>query len=324
MIARELDPTERELLVRAAILAPTTPEARPWFVVDGNTVDVSRDPGEDSRETSGEDLGEDSGGRRTMVCVGAALFNLRVAAAALARGTTTRLLPDPSRPALFAQVRVWPGPGAEVCLAGLLLQLYRPRSGPRSYADHRIPPAIRHELERAAAKEGATLSWEDDEHREGPADLDGNGCQDGVLDGGLCPPSYEDLWTRAVLTMPATSATSATAGACPRDWMVAGQALQRVLLVAARHGLSGSALDELDGFDELNGLDRFDAFDAFDGFDRLGGLGGSVGWPGTFGAPHQPSAGRPVQVRLRLGWGPSIARTPARLLADFVADDPRS
>ncbi|MFD2077634.1 hypothetical protein SAMN05421678_112146 [Actinopolymorpha cephalotaxi] len=317
MIARELDPTERELLVRAAILAPTTYEARPWrFDVDGDTVDVSRDPGESSADFGEDpgDFGEDSGGRRAMVCVGAALFNLRVAAAALARGTTTRLLPDPSRPDLLAQVRVWPGPGAEVCLAGLLLHLYRPRQGRLPYADRRIPPAIRLELERAAAAEGTTLSWADDGHHDGPADLDGAGCRDGVLDGGLCPLPYEDLWTRAVLTMPAaspTSLTSATAGACPRDWMVAGQALQRVFLVAAGHGLSGS-LDELDELDRLSSLGGSHGFD---------GLDGSVGWPGTFGPSYQLRAGGPAQVRLRLGWGPSVASTPPRPLADVVADD---
>ncbi|GAA2760699.1 hypothetical protein [Actinopolymorpha rutila] len=301
MIVRELDPTERELLVRAAILAPSVHDARPWrFAFSGDTVDVSRDPGEmqNGEIQRGEmQRGEDSGGRRAMVGVGAAVFNLRVAAAALARGTTTKLLPDPGRPGLLAQVRVWPGPGEEVGLAGLLLHLYRPRTGRRSYADRHIPQAIRQELEDAAAAEGATLSWAYDGHRDGVRGLGG---EYDVLPGNPYPPLYEDLWTPAVLT------TVATSSACPRDWLVAGQALQRVLLVAARHGLSGSPLGE---------LDELDGFDGFDGFD------GSVGWPGTFGPSHQPRAGRPAQVRLWLGWGPSIARTPPRPLTDFVADD---
>ncbi|MET9022603.1 hypothetical protein ABZV93_21745 [Actinopolymorpha sp. NPDC004070] len=311
MIARELDATERELLVRAAILAPSADEVRPWrFGVDGDTVDVNLDAGGQSDgHFAGSGSGSGSGRRRVMVGVGAALFNLRVAAAALARGTTTRLLPDPGRPELLAQVRVWPGPGTEVCLAGLLLHLYRPRPGRRSYADRPIPPAIRRELERAAATEGATLSWADDGHRERPWGPAGYGCQDGVLAGSPYQPSYEDHWTRAVLT---TSATSSTANAGPRDWLVAGQALQRVLLVAARHGLSGSAFGELGGFDELGG---------FGGFGGFGDLGESAGWQGTFGLSHRPCTGGPAHVGLRLGWGPSITRTTTRPLADFVADD---
>ena len=289
MIARELDPTERELLFRAAILTPWTPSAhdgRSWrFGCGGDTVEVYRD------------LPEDCGGRWSVVGVGAALFNLRIAAAALARGTTTTLFPDPSRPELLAQVRVWPGPGAEVSLAGLLLHLYRPRPSRCSYADHRIPAAVRLELERAATAEGATLTWPDDRPRDGVGSL--GECLHGVLhsalDDGLCAP-YDEPWTRVVLTMSDT-----TADACPHDWLVAGQALQRVLLVAARNGLSGSALGELEE------LDRFDE---------------SVGWPGgAFGTSNLPRAGGPVQVGLRLGWGPAIARTPRRPPADFVADD---
>ncbi|SDS04477.1 hypothetical protein [Actinopolymorpha singaporensis] len=322
MIARELDTTERELLVRAAILAPSAPEARSWrFRFSADTVDVCLDPvgvhhGE--LQPGGVHHGEDSGGRPTMVGVGAAVFNLRVAAAALARGTTTKLLPDPGRPGLLAQVRVWPGPGAEVCLAGLLLHLYRPRSGRRSYADRRIPPAIRQELEHAAATEGAILSWPDDRHGEELRTWDGchggvldgvlhgdlAGVLDGDLDGGLYCPSYGYQWTHAVLT------TDAAAPACPRDWLVAGQALQRVLLVAARHGLAGSAFDGLDALDgQLGGLDGLGEFD------------GSVGWPGRLGPSRPRWADRPAQVGLRLGWGPSIARTPPRPLTDFVADD---
>jgi hypothetical protein len=300
MIARELDPTERELLVRAAILTQATCDARSWrFGFSGDTVDLYRG--------SAADIGEESGdggvGRWAMVGLGAALFNLRVAAAALARGTTTTVFPDPNRPGLLAQVRVWPGPGAEAGLAGLLLHLYRPRPGRCSYADRQIPAAIRLELGRAAAAEGATLTWPDEGQPDGVGRL--GDCRydvvHGVLEDDLYPPLYDDLWTRAALT---TSVPAADA--CAHGWVVVGQALQRVLLVAARHGLSGSASDESDEVHEVHEPDGFD---------------GSVDWPGAFGTPRGPRPDGPAHVGLWLGWVPPIVRTTPRPCADFAADD---
>jgi hypothetical protein len=84
-------------------------------------------------------------------------------------------------------------------------------------------------------------------------------------------------------------AVLATSHDSPRDWLVAGQALQHVLLVATRAGLAASLLTQAIEHRELRWLVR----------DPLGGR-------------SEP------QVVMRLGYGPEASPTPRRPIGEFV------
>lgn len=83
-----------------------------------------------------------------------------------------------------------------------------------------------------------------------------------------------------------------TSGDGPRDWLAAGQALQRMLLLAAAHGMSASFLNQPVQLPALRA--------------RLRTLIGGTGFP---------------QVVLRMGYGPQAGPTPRRAVRD-VLDPP--
>jgi len=80
-----------------------------------------------------------------------------------------------------------------------------------------------------------------------------------------------------------------TAGDGPRDWLAAGQALQRTLLIAAAHGMSASFLNQPIQLPALR--------------SRLRALIGGTGFP---------------QVVLRMGYGPQAVPTPRRAVCDVL------
>ncbi|NGN62386.1 hypothetical protein G5C51_00470 [Streptomyces sp. A7024] len=150
------------------------------------------------------------GDRSLHLCVGAALFNLRVAMAHLGWEPVVRLLPAPASPDLLATVR----------LAGPVLPGTRNR--PDLYAsvwrrhssviplsrDRRPPAAVTTALREAAQAEGAALSF---------------------------------AATGAPLI-----AVLATDHDDPAGWLRAGQALQHVLLTATAHALRVAPLETPD------------------------------------------------------------------------------
>ncbi|WP_329241028.1 hypothetical protein OG417_41475 [Actinoallomurus sp. NBC_01490] len=87
-------------LVDAAVWAPSVYDTRPWrFGTRGSTVTVHTDP-ERRLEVADPD------GRETMISCGAALYTLRLAMRDLGRIPQVRILPDPDRPDLIAEVGV--------------------------------------------------------------------------------------------------------------------------------------------------------------------------------------------------------------------------
>ncbi|GLY77799.1 Acg family FMN-binding oxidoreductase [Actinoallomurus iriomotensis] len=87
-------------LVDAAVWAPSVYDTRPWrFGTRGSTVTVHADP-ERRLEVADPD------GRETMISCGAALYTLRLAMRDLGRIPLVRMLPDPDRPDLIAEVGV--------------------------------------------------------------------------------------------------------------------------------------------------------------------------------------------------------------------------
>lgn len=91
-----------EELVRAAVAAPSLYNAQPWrfriWPVRG-VIELAADP---ARMLAAAD----PDGRAAHIACGAALFNLRVAAAAAGLQPDIRVFPDPAQPLLLAQIRL--------------------------------------------------------------------------------------------------------------------------------------------------------------------------------------------------------------------------
>jgi nitroreductase len=207
----------------------------------------------------------DPRGRAVQIACGSALFNLRLAVAQAGYEPVARLLPSPRDPLLLASVR----------LAGP----YRSRPAERDlYAAIRLtgrgpltgrpPRGVLLALKEAAALEGASLR----EH--GQADA---------------------------LRMLAVISTSAGDRA---SWLRAGQAAQRVLLLAAHHGVQAALLGP--------------ALEA-PGAPAHGETAPAGEHPGVilqFGSGHQrpPTARRPVAqvLRVRSAGGVQQAAAPGR------------
>lgn len=168
---------------------------------------------------------------------GAALYNLRVAAAHAGWTPVAELLPEPGDPALLAAVRLEDagppedGPPDLAALAALHAQIGRRRTGPGPFDDREIPPELRAELADAAHVEGVALVFPDPRHT-------------GAL---FDPVRDEGAPTPALL---------GTAADRPADRLRAGQAMEHVLLLAARRGLAASLTPRAPGWPEPRALLR--------------------------------------------------------------------
>ncbi|MEU8251325.1 nitroreductase family protein [Nonomuraea sp. NPDC048916] len=306
-------PLATELGVRRLLLAaghaPSVLNTQPWRfdVVRHEFVELLADPDRRLRVS-------DPRGRSQHVSCGAALFNLRLAVRAAGQRPVVWLLPaSVEQPELLAAVRMTDARPASGEQRELYDLIWVRRTNREPYYERPVPPSVMAELRIAASREGANLVPLD---RHGTADLLDytaiaedelsrdhdyqaelaawtmpGARYDGVPDYVHGPrPSREPAPVRdfgrradsarfeerpqiAVLTTP---------GDRPVDWLRAGQALQRVLLVATRHGLSTSFLNQpLDLRDMRRRRD-----------------------------PHH-RRGHP-QMIIRLGYGPYVARSPRR------------
>ncbi|GAA2216227.1 nitroreductase [Nonomuraea monospora] len=305
----------RRLLVVAG-QAPSVLNTQPWRfrVVDREFVEVFADPDRRLRIS-------DPRGRNQYVSCGAALFNLRLAVRTAGQRPLVWLLPIPEEePELLAAVRM----GGPLPVPEEYRELYDlipvRRTSRHPFADRVLPRAVRAELRQAAGREGAGLVFldrhatddmldyaaiaeeelgHDHDYRaelaawtmpgthydglpgyvHGPRPLrDPAPVRDFGLQAGKA--EFEERPQLAVLT---------TMGDRPADWLRAGQALQRVLLVAARHGVSASFLNQ--------SLDLRDMRKRRD--------------------PHH-RRGHP-QMIIRLGYGLPVARSPRRPAAELEA-----
>ncbi|GGV37674.1 hypothetical protein GCM10010182_72330 [Actinomadura cremea] len=188
-------PAER--LVVAATMGPTIHDVHAWRlrVVPG-LIEVHADRGR-FRPT------DDPGGRGLHLGSGAALVNLRLAAAQLGHAAVVRLLPDVERPTLLATVRLVGRHRVTREERLLYAATLRPFTSP--VPGDRPSVTVVNELGEAARVEGARL-------RVLPA-----GSGDGVR--------------RALLT---------TRGDSPAEWLRAGRALQRVMLAGTVRAVSTS------------------------------------------------------------------------------------
>ena len=230
-----------EHLVEAATAAPSTHNAQPWRFVArlaDRVIEIYADPVRTLRRG-------DPRGRAVHVACGAALFNLRLAVAHAGAEPVTRLLPNPRDPLLLASVR----------LAGQ----YRPRPAERDlYAAIGRTPAARQPaitqlqlrsllagLREAATLEGASLRVLD--QPEALRVLQSVA----VADQALRPDTSYLAGLREFAPRPLAGALSSAAGGAQLavistvsddrgSWLRAGQAMQRLLLLAAHRGLTAT------------------------------------------------------------------------------------
>jgi nitroreductase len=255
---------DRDELLRAAVAAPSLHNSQPWkFRFHASVVEVHRD-----RER--ELPAEDPGGRMLFLSLGAVILNLRVGAAQLGFGAAARNVLDRRRPDLVAEVDLQ-APDPEMEQLRVLAPAVRERRSNRGpYTEQRLPDELCRLLDLTATLERAELVWLD-----GPARLkwlrlatDGNGVEQ--------DPQIAVLSTRYD---------------GPVEWLRAGQAMQRVLLVATAHGVATTVLNQAIVHDALRWLVN----------DPLGT------W-------HRP------QAVIRFGYGPLVPPTPRRPLSSFLLD----
>ncbi|MFG1813527.1 Acg family FMN-binding oxidoreductase [Kribbella sp. NPDC049174] len=309
---------DRDAMLRAAVLAPSMHNTQPWrFRFHDWVVEVFRDR---ERELPAEDPDR----RMLYLSLGAAIFNLRVEAAARGYGSEVRCPMDQSRPDLVAVIELGgPRSGQLQLLAPYVIHR---RTNRRPFTDERVPAEVRAELGLSARIEGAELRWldgpdrrwwlrmatkdavaADDQDATKTAErrrwVGGDRAVDGVPSSALGPKAADGA--AVVRELAATEADAARPVASfehepqfavlttrydgPIDWLRAGQALERVLLEATAHGVSTSLLNQVIEHEDLRR--QID--------DPLG--------PWT----------RPQAV-IRFGYGPTVPPTPRRLLADVV------
>jgi nitroreductase len=276
MSSTVLDVPILERLIAAAVAAPSIHNTQPWrFRLDPDTVTL------EIRAVSERGLRHtDPSGRALHVSVGCALLNLRVAVAHYGWEPVTRLLPQPDTPDLLATVRLAGTtrfPGAPQ----LYDALWRRHSSRFPFSDRQVPASVLTELAEAAHGEGAVLDFPGPAETDRLLRLTREAEQRNTTDPDRAaesrrwvhPPDGESLGMAAeavgpqdfrdripmrdfnALRHPATLlarpfekrpsiAVLSTLHDRRTDWLRAGGALERVLLVATAHGLRASLLHQ--------------------------------------------------------------------------------
>jgi nitroreductase len=309
-----------EELVAAAILAPSMHNTQPWrfrFEPASQTLELSADPARTLR------FG-DPDGRAAHIACGAALLNLRLAAAVAGRHPVVRLLPAVTKPLLLATVRLagpWQAKPSEIELHAAIATRRTNRS---PFSGRPVAPGILAELVAAARMEGAVLHIPD--HQETTRLLElardaertllaqpgyraelahwAGGARDpeGIPGDALAPrdprgtspvrdfaPTQPGPVQHAWFEEWPQLAVLSTQSSSRPDWLRAGQALQRVLLTATLRGVAASPLTQ-----PLETPDAWLARDPRSGFE----------FP---------------QMILRIGYGLPVPHSPRRAVSEVLS-----
>ncbi|MEY9964128.1 hypothetical protein ABIA33_002170 [Streptacidiphilus sp. MAP12-16] len=315
-----LDAASLEQLVSAAVAAPSIHNTQPWryrLRRETATLEVRAAPERALRET-------DPTGRALLVSVGAAVFNLKVAARHLGWEPAVRLLPDPAEPQLLAAVRLGgtPPTGSASC-PDLFDAIWRRHSSRMPFSPRPVSARIVAELVEAAHTEGTLLRptgpaetrrvlllTAEAEHRNAAAPLRREESRAWIRrpeDGPYGIPSTALGPQDAFERIPVRDFTGArSAGDLPSapfeahplilvlatahdrrtDWLRTGQALQHVLLLATAHHLRSSLLHQV------------------------------LEWPDLRSAAGDPRHGQShLQMVIRLGYGPEGPASPRQRAA---------
>jgi nitroreductase len=256
-------------LLRATAAAPSLYNAQPWRfrVLDDAVIELFVDQARLLPVA-------DPDGRAAHIACGAALFNLRVAAAGAGWQPAVRLLPDPGQPLLMAEVWLAGPHHTTSWERELQAAIFRRQTNREPFSSQPIPSDDRAALAEAARREGAALDMLDraegtrvlglaaDAERQLLADpayrvelarwAGGERDRDGIPDRTLGPKSavgrspvreftpqrHPGTARYALFEEHPQLAVLSVSGNGPRDWLIAGQALERVWLTATSRGIS--------------------------------------------------------------------------------------
>lgn len=311
-----LDDDVATTLVEAAAAAPSVHNSQPWqFVVGPRHVDLFADPDRHLRVADGS-------GRSLLISCGAALLNLRVAADHLGFHPRVRILPTADDPTHVARLEVDHRHGWAGHLGDLYPAVWSRRTNRFPFGDRRIPRSVLARLHDAVILENAVLRVVEEpaevarlvsllhdadrgdyeEARVERARWIGTGSAvDGVPEPALGPrpadrrTPFRDLGATGASRPSArfedapTMAVLSTVRDSPADWVRAGQALERALLVATAEGISASFMNQPLEDHDLRWQVR----------SPLTGVGTS-------------------QMILRLGYGSPVPATPRRPVSDVL------
>lgn len=268
----ELDPNDIRSFLCFAGLAPSSHNTQPWrFRIDGRKVLLFADR---SRALPANDPDE----RELTISCGCALMNLRVAAAHAGMQVEVEAVSDPDHREWLATIGVVPGE-PDTGTAALFPAIVCRRTYRKPFAPRAVPEETQRQLRNAAAAEGAWLEYlNDDARRKAVASLvsEGDSMQwadprwrrelarwmrprhrgDGLVVPRLAAPFVRMVVRKADMGRGVGARDRALALGSPvlallgtgedssRDWLNAGQALERVLLQASLGGLQASYLNQ--------------------------------------------------------------------------------
>lgn len=257
-------------LVAYAVLAPSNRNTQPWrFTIHGDTVELRADSRHAVRIV-------DPDQRELIISCGAALFHLRLALWHFGYRDVVEIFPDSADPALLARVQMGDtriATNEEHALFRAMRQRHTDRA---PFADRPIPNSVRTDLQMAALSEGAWFhplahaerrtiaalvaegtrqQWADRQFRdELTAWIRPRSARDGLggYGWGLTPqiirrfnlgPQTAAHNQHLAETAPLL-AVLGTPHDQPEDWVQAGQALARILLLATVNDLAASFLNQ--------------------------------------------------------------------------------
>jgi nitroreductase len=303
----------------AAVAAPSIHNTQPWrFRVRAGGVDVLADH---SRRLAVLD----PSGREAVISVGAALLNLRLAILARGRTPLTMVMPFADQPDLVARVTFGPPAPISATVHMLAEAITRRRTNRRPFSNASVPSEVLAELVAAAEVEGGRLAVADPGPREAILSLvrlaearergepsylrelgEWTGGSPGRRDG-VPPPAYgpwsametvpirdfgvvEPARQRRIATFEhePTIAVLYSAGDSPRQWVSAGQALERTLLTATVRGVATTLMTQPLEIPQLRDL------------------------------LADPTTGLIPQVIIRFGYGPPSPMTPRRPVEEVI------
>jgi len=270
---KKLSGDEVGILLSSAGQAPSMHNTQPWrFEIDGSVVDVLLD--EDRALPA-----EDASGRLVRIGLGAAAFNIRVAAGMLGHEATFALRPDPARPDLVARIFLAERKAPIPEFSRLYGELRRRHTYRGPMLAHDVSTRVLDLLAEAVRSERAGLHWLEsaemstlDELLRAADELDlhdedrlherlrwigGDRTGDGVPESALGPlparqgvvrdlsAGFDDPHrSQAVFEQRPLVGVLSTADEDERAWLRAGQALQRMLLTATTYDLAASFLNQ--------------------------------------------------------------------------------
>ncbi|RAG86822.1 hypothetical protein DN069_04620 [Streptacidiphilus pinicola] len=328
-----LTPDQFARLAAAGAAAPSLHNSQPWRFLaadDRKGMLVFADP---SRAVSATD----PTGRALHVSVGAAVLNLRVAAAALGLATCLRLLPDGARPDLVAELRFAPPtPGEHLTADAELYPAIEQRHSSRQpFTNRDVPERLVGDLMAAADHEGVVLAMLEEAETRRVLALTTDAERRTAAD--LAREAETRSWVR--LEAPATDGIPAAAlGPLDRDARVPVRSFTGHAPQAFGRGDPRTNVPSSARFEALPQLATFTtAHDDRSAWVRTGmalervwllgtvhGLRASVlhqavEWPDTRWQLRDPETGPGyVQIVLRLGFGPPGAASPRRPVAEIL------